>query len=641
MNSHSQINLFIKNNAFIFSFILILISSWSINGQVLKDEVPAGKYIGTIVNGSFFNGNNTTPSGAYQTTIVEQFNSIVAENDHKMENLLKGSAANNPFNITLTDINTDKLDRMINFADANGITVKRGHALMWYSQAPQWLRDDAAGWTKQQIFDFAESYITTVMTYTKGKIDEWDVFNEIINDNSAGFRSGTWYANVGNIQDFIDHCFIVAKSVDPDVVLFYNDYSIETFNTDPNSKNAFMRTMIQGMIERGIPIDALGLQSHFENGIGDSFTDQVSQTMDFAIDLGLICNITELDIRICNNGQPASEEELQAQKDSYQRIAAMALAKDGCTGLTLWGFTDASSWVPGFFDGCGSALIYDNNYQPKPSFTGLLNGLQGITVGEDNGGCGGATVAQAPFNGTPITIPGIIEFENYDIGGEGVAYQDDDTSNNGGSTYRDCDATDIVLEESGSLIIGWLSPGEWLEYTINVSDSGSYDFTFSTAADTDFGGEGSLELDGVDISGLINFASTGGWSNFQNTLVTEIPLTEGEHILRFNVESGSFNVDKMTASINTLGTNDYGFNTAENFKAYPIPFNKELNINYNTIGETSSINLIDIHGRKVFSQKYTNEDPITIHTGNISSGMYFLQINRKDNSSKIVKIIKQ
>ncbi len=626
----------------IASILFLLITSTS-QSQTLRDIAPNGKYIGTIVNGNFFNNQgNNGPN--YEGVIAEQFSSIVAENDHKFENIMNNEPSD-IYDINTYNINTNKLDRLIDFANVNNIDVKRGHALMWYNQAG-WLNGAAADWSREKIYTFATNYITKVISYRAGEINEWDVFNEIISDNNDGFRTGTWYDNVvadgKTVQDFLDHCFVVSRNAltaalgeteGNKVKLYYNDYSIESYDTNPNSKNGFMRNMISEMVNRGVPIDALGLQSHFVSPVDESFTNSISQTMDEMIGLGLICNITELDIRICNGAAPASAAELEEQRDSYERVAAMAIAKEGCTGITLWGFTDAHSWIPGWSNGeCGDALIYDNDYNEKPAYYGLASGLSVPCLNNP-------TVPQAPFSGTPAVIPGVIEFEDYDLGGEGVSYSDIDLSNNGESDYRDeCDAVDVVTEGSET-IIGWLSVSEWLEYTVNITQLGNYSFIISTAADVGFEGEGSIEVDGVDVSGLITFPSTGGWSNYQDTEVINIALNAGEHVLRFNVESGSFNIDKMTISSSTLEIDNFDLNA--NLKAYPIPFNSTLNISYNDIERTESLNLLDINGRKVLNQKYNNEAVIKMSAENISSGMYFLQLNLRGSITKIIKVIKK
>ena len=163
----------------------------------------------------------------------------------------------------------------------------------------------------------------------------------------------------------------------------------------------------------------------------------------------------------------------------------------------------------------------------------------------DLSGLSGNNILQTPYGGYPHPVPGIIEFEDYDEGGEGVAYHDSDPANNGGE-YRPGEGVDIQVktDESGGYNIGWLSSGEWLEYTINVENSGSYQFNIRTAgtANNVF----HIEIDGVDISGPLSPDETGGlqeWASFYTTL----NLPEGERVMRVVIDqaAGGLNLDKM------------------------------------------------------------------------------------------------
>ena len=199
-----------------------------LHAQGLKDFLQTGKYIGTAANNPYLEGGSN--ASGYNDTLISDFNCIVAENVYKMAYIIPDRPAD-PFNLTIDDLSASQLqlvDAMIDTAETYNMKT-RGHAFIWHSQAPSWLTTDAPGWTSQQIYDFAESYINVFATYCKGRIDEWDVVNEALNDNGNGFRTGTWYDNVSDKQDFIEHCFTVAHTADPDADLFYNDYSIELY----------------------------------------------------------------------------------------------------------------------------------------------------------------------------------------------------------------------------------------------------------------------------------------------------------------------------------------------------------------------------------------------------------------------------
>ena len=106
---------------------------------------------------------------------------------------------------------------------------------------------------------------------------------------------------------------------------------------------------------------------------------------------------------------------------------------------------------------------------------------------------------QAPFAGSPIAIPGTIQAENYDNGGDGVSYHDTTAGNTGGK-YRTGDNVDIISSGTG-YAVGYIQAGEWLEYTINITTAGTYRIDASVAAGSSGGGTFHVSVDGTDKTG--------------------------------------------------------------------------------------------------------------------------------------------
>ncbi len=160
-----------------------------------------------------------------------------------------------------------------------------------------------------------------------------------------------------------------------------------------------------------------------------------------------------------------------------------------------------------------------------------------VKVGE---GCAGD-----PYLGVPAEIPGAIEFENYDLGGEGVAYHDCDSENNGGQ-YRPDEGVDLEAASGGGYNVGWMCAGEWLNYAVNVANPGYYKIEVRVASQ-ETGGTFALELDGEDVTGNVDIPVTGGWQAWTTTSTTAI-LTGGLQELSFiNIsEDDSYNLDRMT-----------------------------------------------------------------------------------------------
>ena len=129
-----------------------------------------------------------------------------------------------------------------------------------------------------------------------------------------------------------------------------------------------------------------------------------------------------------------------------------------------------------------------------------------------------------PYSGTPVSLPGTVQFENYDVGGQGNAYYDT-TSGNTGGAYRgnnvDIQATS---DTGGGYNIGWVKAGEWLKYTVKIATAGTYsiDVRLSQRAS---GGSFHIEVDGVDKTGPIAVPNTGSWDIWKTITKTSVTLS--------------------------------------------------------------------------------------------------------------------
>ena len=147
-----------------------------------------------------------------------------------------------------------------------------------------------------------------------------------------------------------------------------------------------------------------------------------------------------------------------------------------------------------------------------------------------------------PFGGEPQRIPGKVETEHYDEGAPGTAYKDNDAKNQG-ADYRK--KTQVDIEKRGDASnghgIGWTNAGEWLNYTVDVAESGTYDIKIPVAAQKQ-GGLFHLEISGKDLTGPIRVPDTGGWTQLKTVTHKGIRLKKGVHVLKFvmdeNGESG-------------------------------------------------------------------------------------------------------
>lgn len=148
------------------------------------------------------------------------------------------------------------------------------------------------------------------------------------------------------------------------------------------------------------------------------------------------------------------------------------------------------------------------------------------------------TVSQEPYGGDPWPIPGRVEMEDYDEGGQNFAYYDLTEENEGGE-YRS-DQVDILAESSGYSVTS-IESDEWLEYTVDVQDSGYHRVELLVAADNEQG-QLRIEMDREDVSGTIDIPNTNG--NY-DTVQTSFTLQEGVQVMRVYAETGGFSIDYL------------------------------------------------------------------------------------------------
>jgi endo-1,4-beta-xylanase len=332
---------------------LILVSTSSVPAQepLLSMAEPHGVYIGAAVGSAFWR-NETY----YRETLAREFNILVAENEMKFDRI---EPSRNNFN-------WERADELIAFAEENNMKV-RGHTLVWHQQS---------GWaegldvSREEMIEVMKNHIQAVVGRYQGRVWQWDVVNEGIDDGGGILRDTFWRRKIGD--DYIDLAFQFAHEADPDALLFYNDYSGEGMG----GKSDKIFNFVTDMLERGLPIHGVGLQCHFQN---TGFPAQdMDRNMKRLNELGLMVAITELDFRI---NMPADDADLEQQKDNYKEIMRICLENPNCTSMLTWGFTDRYSWIPNFFNGYGAALPFDEDYFPKPAYYGIWEALNETPVG--------------------------------------------------------------------------------------------------------------------------------------------------------------------------------------------------------------------------------------------------------------------
>jgi hypothetical protein len=146
------------------------------------------------------------------------------------------------------------------------------------------------------------------------------------------------------------------------------------------------------------------------------------------------------------------------------------------------------------------------------------------------------TPTPTPYGGTPVSLPGTIQLENYDVGGEGVAYHDT-TSGNTGAVYR-TNSVDIQAstDTGGGYNVGWTRAGEWLSYSVNVTAAGTYTID-ARVASSGAGGTFHVEVNGVDKTGPMTVPNTGGWQTWVTISKTGVALSAGPQVVRLVLDA--------------------------------------------------------------------------------------------------------
>ncbi|GIF15127.1 endo-1,4-beta-xylanase [Actinoplanes teichomyceticus] len=247
-------------------------------------------------------------------------------------------------------------DRLVDFARQNGQLV-RGHTLVWHSQNPAWLTE--ATYTPAQLRTILRNHIFAEMGHFKGRIWAWDVANEVFNEDGT-LRDTIWLRALG--PGYIADAFRWAHQADPKALLFLNDYN----NEGINAKSDAYFALVKQLRAQGVPVHGYGMQGHLAVHYG--FPDTVLENVRRFDKLGLKTAFTEVDVRM---QLPTDSAKVQAQAEGFGSLLRACLLVKHCVSYTVWGFTDKYSWVPGVFEGEGSATPADENFQVKPAWNTL------------------------------------------------------------------------------------------------------------------------------------------------------------------------------------------------------------------------------------------------------------------------------
>jgi endo-1,4-beta-xylanase len=311
-------------------------------------------------------------TGEHAFLLKKHFNSLTSENDMKWGSL-------QPTEGVFTYANADA---QVAFAKANNMLV-RGHTLVWHTQNPAWLFNDASGQpmtptpeNKALLLGRLENHIRAVMTHYKGDVYAWDVVNEVIDPAQPdGFRRSPWFNITGT--DYIERAFRVAHEVDPDARLYIND-----FDTTNPVKRQFLYNLVADLKSRGVPLDGVGHQMH--NNVDFPSAQAIVDTINLFHDLGLDNQITELDVSVYSNSFPGPvtdyadipAERFVRQGYRYRAFfEAFRQLKGKISSVTFWGQADDHTWLTSAAR-VNAPLLFDTSLRKKLAYWGVVDPLQ-------------------------------------------------------------------------------------------------------------------------------------------------------------------------------------------------------------------------------------------------------------------------
>jgi len=253
---------------------------------------------------------------------------------------------------------------------------------------------------KQNARDLLVNHIHTVVGYLKGRIGTWDVVNEAIEPADGrpdGLRNSPWLELIG--PDYVELAFRAAAEADPQAKLVYNDYGFEQDTPAPARKRALILALLHRLKDGGVPIHAVGVQSHLfaggrQPGAGlQSFIREAGK-------MGLEVQITELDVSLMFMRMKGGVAECDAAVARvYRDYLDLVLAEPNVPLVITWGITDAHTWLRYpwlFFDQFNTRrlwariiaglrerpLPFDEDFNPTRAFWALRDALDAAPLRE-------------------------------------------------------------------------------------------------------------------------------------------------------------------------------------------------------------------------------------------------------------------
>ncbi len=359
---------------------------------------PVLKTVSPFKVGAITSGRKIREDAAHRAALTRHFNSVTAENDMKMRAMRPGA----------TTFYWTDADDIVNFAYGNGLRV-HGHALIWHESIPGWMTTYSG--TATDWDNLIKTHIQTIVTRYRGKVASWDVVNEAFNYDGS-LRNSLFYQKLGS--DYLAKCFRWAREADPNVLLFYNDFDLES----SASKLTAVKNLIDNLRSRGIAIDGVGSQTHVTIGAS---TGNIASVFAQLAAKNVQAHLSELDVRTNSSSSTFTAQLAYDQRVKVKEIVAAYKSNTSTAnqfGITMWGIRDNESWINSFFGGTYWPLLMDENYAEKPSYYGFQEGVGYVEENFDKGTAAGTsplgwTLSTTGGSATVAAVPGTTNLSLY------------------------------------------------------------------------------------------------------------------------------------------------------------------------------------------------------------------------------------
>ena len=268
------------------------------------------------------------------------------------------------------------IDRMWAWAQSVGFPM-RGTHLVWHSNMPAWF---ASNVTPANATQHMRDHIVAFVGRYKGQLHSWNPVNEAVlpaDGRPDGLRHTPWLQLLG--PQYIAQAFTFAAAADPSATLVYNEFGIEDDSPGAARKRQFTLQLLQKLKEQGVPIHALGMQSHIASNSVINAT-KLTAFLNAVAALGLKIFITELDVK--DQSLPADVATRDAGVAAqYHAFLATVLAHPAVKTVIIWGLSDRLTWLSAQAprnDGLPVRVLpLDDQLRRKPAWTAVVNALSG------------------------------------------------------------------------------------------------------------------------------------------------------------------------------------------------------------------------------------------------------------------------